>query len=456
MRCDGRWAGSVVALTLAVACNSDAPTVASVGSGSGRLKVRILRQRTTSVSAPAGFTPSDLASAYNLDTTLEPNVTIGIAAAYGYANAESDLAAYRSQFGLPACTVVSGCLTLVNQEGNASPLPGPPPQNDDWTLETAYGLDMASATCPHCKLLVLEADNDQGNGLFEMQSVAANLGAAVMVDAFGAPESSIDVSLLESYFNVPGLSIFAAGGVDGYSNGGSNSPDYPASSAYVIAVGGTTLATSTNSRGWAETAWSEGGSGCSSLVAKPAYQGNTGCGNRAIVDVSAVSDPNTGVAIYNAGAGGFSIVGGSGAAAIVAGIFALTGQAGQTAALAYQHPEAFYDITSGSNGTCGGGLICTASAGWDGPTGIGTPNGRALALIRLDAGVPDAGVPDAGMADAGTGVDAGSGSSPADAGTSSGSKSSGGGCSSGGGGPCLAALFVLGLFLAQRRQAPRA
>ncbi|HUJ58650.1 MAG TPA: hypothetical protein VLX92_09160, partial [Kofleriaceae bacterium] len=98
-----------------------------------------------SFALPSGYGPADLASAYNIPTQLAPGATVGLIGAYGYANIESDLAMYRSTFGLPPCTIASGCLTVLNQEGQPSPLPGAPPPNDDWTQETALDMDMASA-----------------------------------------------------------------------------------------------------------------------------------------------------------------------------------------------------------------------------------------------------------------------------------------------------------------------
>src|SRR6201999_3941452 len=111
-------------------------------------------------ATPSGFGPADLTSAYKLNASITSTATIAIVDAFNYANAASDLATYRSQFGLPACTVASGCLTIVNQNGAASPLPAAPPSGDDWNLEAALDLDMASAACPTCHLLLVEAQDD--------------------------------------------------------------------------------------------------------------------------------------------------------------------------------------------------------------------------------------------------------------------------------------------------------
>lgn len=331
-----------------------------------------------SYATSTGFGPSDLASAYNLNTSLNPGATIALVDAYGYANAESDLAAYRSNYGLAACTVASGCLKIVNQNGATSPLPSAPPSGDDWTVETALDLDMASAACPNCKLLLVQANDDTSDGLYIAQGTAANLGASVISNSWGGPESSSDPATnYESYFNYPNVGIFVAAGDSGYDDGGQG-PDYPGTSAHTTAVGGTTLTKSSTSRGWSEGAWSSGGSACSLSISKPTWQTNTVCSYKATADVSAVADPNTGLAVYNASNGGWIVVGGTSAASpLVASIFALTGNAKDSLGYAYSHASAFNDVTSGSNGSCGN-VLCNAGAGWDGPTGVGTPIGGSM------------------------------------------------------------------------------
>ncbi|MFI5298658.1 MAG: hypothetical protein ACHREM_11210 [Polyangiales bacterium] len=336
-------------------------------------------------ATPSGFGASDLQAAYNLDVSVDPGATIAIVDAFGYPNAESDLAAYRSQMGLPACTIASGCLTIVNQTGATSPLPKAPAANDDWTVETALDLDMASSACPKCKLLLVQANDDTSNGLYVAQGAAVSLGATVISNSWGGPEQTSDPATnYESYFNHPGVGIFVASGDSGYDDGGQG-PNYPGTSAYVVAVGGTSLVKSASTpRGWVESAWGTsggngaGGSGCSLSVPKPSWQGSTSCSFRASADVSAVGDPNTGLSVYNKANGGWIVVGGTSAATpFVAGVYALTGHGGAAPSFAYQNIADFNDITSGSNGSCGN-VLCDSGAGWDGPTGIGSPIGSAL------------------------------------------------------------------------------
>ena len=339
-------------------------------------------------AAPAGLGPADFKSAYALDTSRTPNATIAIVDAFGYPNAEADLAVYRSTYGLPACTVASGCLKIVNQDGAASPLPPAPASNDDWTVETALDLDMASAACPNCKLLLVEANSDQDDGLFIAQDTAVRLGASVISDSWGGSGTGVDA--YEHYFNHPGVGIFVASGDTGYNNAGKG-PDYPSTSAFVIAVGGTALTKSAStSRGWSEKAWGPrsifgggaGGSSCSTEVAKPSFQAGlkTSCTMRAASDVAAVGDPATGPAVYNRGPSstGWVTVGGTSASSpLVAGIYALTGRSSASNSFAYSNAKAFNDVTTGKNDSCGN-TLCNAGAGWDGPTGIGTPNGAAM------------------------------------------------------------------------------
>ena len=337
-------------------------------------------------SAPSGLGATDLQAAYNLDVSGGSGATVAIIDAYGYKNAEADLKVYRAQYGLPACTVASGCLTIVNQEGKTSPLPANPSSDDDWTVETALDLDLASAACPNCKILLIQADDDQGDGLFVSQAIAAQLGATVVSNSWGGAESASNKATdSEHYFQGLGdLGIFVAAGDSGYDNGGQGS-DYPSTSAYVTAVGGTNLKKSGS--GWTQTAWSgtastgAGGSSCSLSIPKPAYQANiaTKCNFRANSDVAAVGDPATGPAIYNAGQ--WQQVGGTSAASpFTAAIYALTGHGHEAPGFAYNNTGAFHDVTSGKNGTCGN-VLCNAGTGWDGPTGVGTPDGKLLAAI---------------------------------------------------------------------------
>jgi hypothetical protein len=324
-----------------------------------------------------GYGPSQLQSAYNLTSASASDGsgrTVALVDAYDDPTAASDLAAYRSAAGLPAAN-----FTKVNQNGAASPLPAEAPASDDWTLEESLDLDMVSAICPLCKIVLVEATNDSGTGLYVAENTAASL-AGYVSNSWGGSDSSSDASLDSSYFDHPGVVITASAGDGGYAAG----TIYPATSQYVVAVGGTHLTTASNSRGWTETVWdtssSEGtGSGCSRYETKPTWQTDTGCSKRTDNDVAADADPATGVAVYDTsnGNGGWNQVGGTSASSpIIAATYALAGNPGTTPAQdIYQHTSSLYDVTSGSDGSCSGSYLCTAETGYDGPTGWGTPNG---------------------------------------------------------------------------------
>ena len=329
-------------------------------------------------ATPVGWGAPDLQSAYAIDPSLASGATVAIVDAYGYPNLESDLAIYRARYGLPPCTRATGCLTVVNQTGQSSPLPPPPPPTDDWTSETALDVDMVSAGCPSCKILVVQTA-DSGDSMFYAQRTALRLGATVISNSWGqAQQPGQDLSAYEANFDHAGVATFVSSGDNGYDEGG-RGPHYPSTSAYAIAVGGTRLARATTARGWSETAWTMGGSSCSLSIPKPAYQQGWPCAYRSATDISAVADPQPGIAMYNAGSGGWlSTSGTSAAAPLVAAIFAATGHGAATGSFIAGIASSLNDVTSGTNGTCGTAL-CNAGVGWDGPTGFGTPNAAAFA-----------------------------------------------------------------------------
>ncbi|HEY1559181.1 MAG TPA: S8 family serine peptidase [Kofleriaceae bacterium] len=372
---------------LAAGCSEDSSRVepTDVALCSGGTFHCLARMRIDAAShplvTPFGFGPADLQSAYNVDVSNSVTEKIGVIEAYGYPELESDLGVYRAQYGLPACTVASGCLTILNQSGQTSPLPGPPPEGDDWVGETALDVAMVSSGCPSCKIVVVEADNDFGGGLLTANDIAALAGSTAISNSWGGPEPS-NVGQADQFLDHPGVGIYAASGDDGYNDGG-NGASYPASSSHAIAVGGTSLQHDGSLRGWTESAWAGAGSACSSVVAKPSWQTSSACSKRMIADISAVSDPGTGVAIYDSEAGGWSSIGGTSAASpLIAAIFAQTGHATESPQYIYENATGFFDVIDGSNGSCSSEL-CRSGLGWDGPTGNGTPNGAVLSGAKL-------------------------------------------------------------------------
>ena len=151
--------------------------------------------------------------------------------AYGYTNAESDLAKYRTQFGLGPCTSANGCFRKLNQAGQPSPLP---PDNSSWSQETALDLDMASAICPGCKLLLIQANSNSLDDLSKAVTTAGQLGAHAISNSYGAAESRW-FAPYEPRYNIPGVAVTVSTGDAGYG------VQFPASSPHVVAVGGTSL-----------------------------------------------------------------------------------------------------------------------------------------------------------------------------------------------------------------------
>jgi hypothetical protein len=362
-------------------------------------------------SGSGGFVPSDILSAYAIpSSSASGGKIVALVDATDSSGAFSDLTTYRAKYNLPVlpeCTSAPtnggpACFYKVNQTGEASNYPQPDPRNG-WQGEIALDIEMVSAVCPDCTILLVEATSATDSNLGTAVNTAARMGAVVISNSYGGAEDNSASSGSTQYYDHAGILITASAGDDAFAAGAS----FPASAPNVLGVGGTSLARSTSTRGWAESAWSSGGSGCSETFAAPSFQsslGLTDCSKRAVADVSAVGDPNTGLATYCADEGGWLVVGGTSASSpIVAATFARLGLAGETNAFPYSHKSAFNDVTSGSNGSCGGTEICTARVGYDGPTGIGTPNGAVLAQSGTTPPPPTS-APDAGSSavDSGT------------------------------------------------------
>ena len=311
---------------------------------------------------PSGYSPADLQMAYNLKNSSSGNgngQTVAIVDAYVDPNAAKDLAVYRSQFGLASCTVSNGCFATKAFGASA---------NAGWAQEESLDVDMVSAICPNCHIILVEAASNSLSALATAEKYATQ-HANYVSNSWSGNEGT---KTYDGDFNVSGVAITAATGDNGYNS----TAQWPAILPTVTAVGGTSL-TSYNPR--QESAWSGAGSGCSKVYAKPNFQSglSTGCSDRAQADTAADADPNTGVAVYDSyHESGWLVFGGTSVATpIIASTFALAGSsADNTNAHLYANASSLNDVTSGSNGSCGKPL-CTAGAGWDGPTGLGTPNG---------------------------------------------------------------------------------
>jgi subtilase family serine protease len=319
---------------------------------------------------PAGLGPADFQDAYKLPSSDHgKGMTVALVDAYHDPNAESDLAVYRSTYGLPPCTSGNGCFKQVDANGGTNW----PRTNTGWALETSLDVDMVSAICPKCNILLVEAYGGWIGGLGKAVNTAVKLGAIAVSNSYENRTKPRDLNLDEKYYNHPGVAITVASGDAGYNN----FRQFPASSQYVIAVGGTFLTRDGSKRGWHETAWSGSGSECAIYDQKPAWQTDTDCNMRTVADVSADASPGSGAAVYDTfGQGGWLVVGGtSESSPIIAAVFGLAGDKVTYAERLYQDPGKLFDVTSGTNGSCGGSYLCTAGTGYDGPTGLGTPNG---------------------------------------------------------------------------------
>jgi len=329
---------------------------------------------------PSGFGPSAFHGAYVNQTTTSSKQIIGIVDAYDDPNILSDLNTYSTTYGIPSLPVCSGsvfssatpCFQKINQLGGTKY----PSVNAGWALETSLDVEVAHAMCQNCSILLVEANSASYADLMTAIDRAVASGATVVSNSYGSNEFSGETAY-DSHFNKRGVAFTFSSGDAGYGT------EYPASSQYVTAVGGTSLKLNSNGTYQSETAWNGTGSGCSAYETKPMWQKDSGCTKRTVADVSAVADPNTGAAVYDSvryqgKAGWFQIGGTSLSAPLVAGVYALAGTVPSTSfgnSLPYSNTLNLHDVTSGSNGSCGGSYLCTAKIGYDGPTGLGSPLG---------------------------------------------------------------------------------
>ncbi len=411
-----------------------APALSRIGRGaSGRPSPAVEEE-----PIEGSLTPGNVLSGYNLSGTPPPasTQTIGIVDAYDDPTAAADLERFDKQFRLPACSEEDGCLRKVNEGGSTG---HPPPLDRGWAQEIATDIEVSHGVCPSCHILLVEANSNEYEDLFAAEETAVRLGATEISNSWGGPECADGPGGRECIaespaFNHPGIVITASSGDNGYLNWleepESRVAEYPATSPHVVAVGGTRLILKGAAKTWErETVWNDGGAsagfkegagagggGCSeSFSAAPWQQSaadwsSVGCGTRrAVADVSADADPYTGVAVYdsteNEGTKGWAVIGGTSVASpIVASVFALAGGAQGVeypARTLYENevkaPASLHDVTSGSNGeclqpfdeetgtsgcsapeeaaSCEGHLKCLAGPGYDGPSGVGTPNG---------------------------------------------------------------------------------
>ncbi len=350
-----------------------------------------------------GYDPANLQSAYRIPYSGASGQTIALIDAFGYPRAESDLDKYRSRYGLPACTESNGCFEKVNQTGERGNYP---PEEPEWDGEAALDEDMASAACPECHILMVEGSGELPAELGEAVNTAARLGATEISNSYAYPEQieelcgSEGCSQYNADYDHAGVLIFAASGDSGFEDTYFDTyyeiglqTNFPAASPNVVAVGGTALYKDAESaRGWREEVWNEPdfgygtGSGCSKFESKPAWQTDKGCAERTDNDVAADAAVETGVSVRLDGH--WEVFGGTSVASpLVAGIeaHASASERALGAEAFYEDPSSLFDVTEGFNWNPAGGVsecapeeyLCNAEVGYDGPTGMGTPDGGA-------------------------------------------------------------------------------
>jgi hypothetical protein len=392
--------------------------------GSGALRCDGARAAADGDSPP-GVTPPTYAQLYNLPTTaIGAGKVVAIVDACSDPTIVSDVQAYRAQFGLaqlPECGGADGnaptpgdpnpCIGVVSQRGDDNL----GPSDSKWGAEIALDVDMVSAACPECSIVLVEADSPNWSDLTAAVTRAVSFGPNAVSNSYGAPEDNDAYNA--SFYENPGILFTVASGDSYYDNeavlpsdNAQLVPNFPSSVPTVLSVGGTDVRPSaTSPRGYEETPWGQGSfgttSGCSSEFTKPTYQNPLDqgtCVMRADVDVAAYAGD---IAIYVGG--GWTSVGGTSAAApFVAGVLTRVGLSDRSNAFFYSHGAqlSFFDVTEGTNdplGVCTD-VMCTAGKGWDGPTGWGTPNGDALAALAASS-APSGGTEPVGGGDAGAG-----------------------------------------------------
>jgi subtilase family serine protease len=355
---------------------------------------------------PPCYGPAGLQKAYNIVNASKnagKNMTVALVDAYGYPGVQKDLALYRKTFGLPACG--KGCFSVVSQLGKTSGLPPIGPSYDDWRGEQALDIEMVSAICPNCKIILVQTKDDSNDNLAAGVDAAVKLHANAISNSYGCPESNPQCGPAASSpdYDHAGVMITASAGDSGAA------ASQPCAFSSVVCVGGTSLNLANSSRGFTETVWDglvknqcgsssdpspcATGSGCSSYVSKPSWQKDKGCTWRSESDVSAEADPYTGVivsctpCVQPGHSPLFSGEGGTSASSpMIAAMYALAGNAkSQTGQTLWAHNgKGFNDVTKGTNENaraqtfiCPAKIkyICNAGPGYDGPTGWGTPNG---------------------------------------------------------------------------------
>lgn len=318
------------------------------------------------LSGPAGFHPQDVRNAYSVSGY--GSGAIAIIDAYNFPTALSDFNTFSAEFGLPqeTSTNPTASTNKVFQVVYASGTQ--PANNAGWNVEEALDIEWAHSMAPSAKIYLVEANSSFGTDLYPAVQVGASLpGVTQQSHSWGSGEFSGEAAA-DSYFNNSNVAYFVSSGDDAVQ-------EYPSESPKVTAVGGTSLYLNSNGTYGHEAGWSGSGGGPSAYEPRPSFQnGISGIVGsvRGAPDISAIADPNTGVAIYDTGYGGWFVVGGTSLACpVCAGIANQQGmKLGSTEqAWIYANTSDFRDVT------LGGTKHYRCTAGWDFVTGWGSPLG---------------------------------------------------------------------------------
>lgn len=345
------------------------------------------RRKGKRAATAVSFNPPQVAALYGFPQGVDGSgQTIGIVE-LGGGYETSDLQRYFPGLGEKTPTVTAVSVDgAVNAPGN--------PQGADG--EVALDIEVAGSIAPGAKIAVYFAPNTE-QGFVDAVTTAVHdttRKPGVISISWGGPESGWSSSGMTSLDSAAqsaaalGVTITVAAGDRGSSDGvndGQNHVDFPASSPHVLACGGTRL-TASGTKIESETVWNDGatggatGGGVSAVFALPRWQANAGVPGgtmRGVPDVAGDASPKSGYNILVDGQQ--AVVGGTSAVApLWAALIALINQqkgvpAGFVNPALYGHPGDFHDITRGNNGAY------SAGPGWDACTGLGSPEGTAVA-----------------------------------------------------------------------------
>jgi kumamolisin len=357
------------------------------------------RAAAAAASAGGSFTPVDIAHLYDFPAGLDGGSQTIAILELGGGYTVADLTAYFSRLGIaePAVSAVSVDGGHNSPTGSASGPDG----------EVMLDIEVAGAVAPKARIVVYFAPNTD-RGFLDALTTAVHDNVrkpSVVSISWGGPEANWTTQAMAAFDQAAqaaaalGVTICAAAGDNGSDDGvgdGKAHVDFPASSPYILACGGTRLTASGKTIA-SETVWNDGpgggatGGGFSGQFALPQWQGGVKVPppakpGRGVPDVAGDADPATG---YEVQVDGHTMVfgGTSAVAPLWSGLIALINQhlgspVGYLNPLLYTKvsSSAFHDVSQGSNGAY------SAAQGWDPCTGLGSPDGsRLMAALTTGA-----------------------------------------------------------------------